>query len=100
MENQENCFAKTSSEAITENPCFQSCGRKCEKKNTKYAVNVFEGLVEFTQFFLQGIQVEGYKISKPLSGLLVYLTIRPQGRINYESIAHEAVSEWAIQTRP
>ena len=48
MENKENRFAKTSSEAI-KNLCLQSSAGKYKKKqkqtNTKHAANVFEGFV-------------------------------------------------------
>ena len=40
MENQENCFAKTSSEAIKN---LISRAVPENKKNTKYTINVFEG---------------------------------------------------------
>ena len=46
MENQENRFTKNSSEAI------KSLSRDMPentKKPTKYAVNIFEGLAEFTK---------------------------------------------------
>ena len=48
MENQENRFAKTSSEAI-KSLVSRAVPGNTKKKNTKYAVNVFEGLAEFTQ---------------------------------------------------
>ena len=47
MENQENRFAKTSSEAIKSIVCGAVPGNK--RNPTIYALNVFEDLAEFTQ---------------------------------------------------
>ena len=47
MENQENRFVKTRSEAIKSLVSTAVPGNT--KKDTKYAVNVFEGFAEFTQ---------------------------------------------------
>ena len=47
MENQENRFAKTSSEAIKSLVSRAVLGNT--KRNTKYVISVFEGLTEFTQ---------------------------------------------------
>mgnify|MGYP001795348441 CR=1 FL=1 len=87
MENQENCFAKTSSEAIKSLVSRAVLGNL--KKN---AVNIFEGLAEFTQISFAADSSEGYKINKPLPGLLslfgqllIFRTIH-QPRILYPPI--------------
>ena len=50
MENKENHFAKTSSEAIKSLVSRAVPGNtKTKNTHTKYAVNVFESLAEFTQ---------------------------------------------------
>ena len=70
MENQKSVLLKTSSEAIKSLVSRAVPANK--KKHTKYAVNVFQGLAEFTQISFVVVRAEGYKINKPLPCLLVY----------------------------